>query len=62
MSIMYAKEEGWVPCMDDAGDPPKNPESKIYPDICSNARVRAQSVWMNISRRHLHGIPSLITT
>ncbi len=26
--------------MDDTGNPPKNPESYVYPDICSNVLVR----------------------
>ena len=35
-----AEEE--VPCMDDAGEPPKDPKHKVYPDTCFNVQVRGQ--------------------
>jgi hypothetical protein len=33
--------------VDDAGNPPENPESNIYPDICSIVRVRTRIVPLN---------------
>jgi hypothetical protein len=52
-----------VPCMDDARNPPKDPESNIYPDICFNVQVRGQCMRLdeNVSSiQYLHGIRSLI--
>ena len=53
-----------VPCMDDARNPPKDPESNVYPDVCSNVQVRGQCMRLNenvSSIQYLHGIRSLIT-
>jgi hypothetical protein len=44
MSKEYNRRRREVPCVDDAGDPPKKPESNVYPNICSNVRVRSHSV------------------
>ena len=51
--------------MDDAGEPPKDPKSDVYPDICSDVQVRGRCVrlYENVSSlQYLHGTPSLITT
>jgi hypothetical protein len=51
--------------MDDAGEPPKDPEKEVYPDICYDVQVRGRCVrlYENVSSlQYLHGIPSLITT
>ena len=44
-----AEEE--VPCMDDAGEPPEDPEREVYPDTCSDVQVRGQCVhWDETTR------------
>jgi hypothetical protein len=43
----YSQIRREVPCVDDAGNPPENPESNIYPDICSIVRVRTRIVPLN---------------
>ena len=40
----YNQRRREVPCVDDAGNPPEKPESNVYPNICSNVRVRGPSV------------------
>lgn len=40
--------------MDDAGNPPEKPESNVYPNICSNVRVRGHSVRLDEDVPALH--------
>jgi hypothetical protein len=50
----YNQRRKEVPCVDDAGDPPEKPESNVYPNICSNVRVRGHSVRLGEDIPALH--------
>jgi hypothetical protein len=48
-SIKEYNQRREVPCVDDAGNPPEKPESNVYPNICSNVRVRGHMHSMRLN-------------